>query len=163
MIILILRCFYIIYVKKSRQCRVPLTKYFFLFQHFFIAKLNCSFRYSYWINCIASLYLDQFNMASVPSRYSDYDQKHKAPQINLPFKREYNLIYSYYIIDRSKIFDFDDDPRKIAVCKVCDDKIDIVYGSNMGSSYTIVLTNHLRKHGKEFQEYLVEYSLLLYR
>ena len=82
-------------------------------------------------------------MASVPSRYSDYDQKHKAPQINLPFKREYDLIYSYYIIDKSKIFDFDDDPRKIAICKVCDDNIDIVYGSNMGSSYTIILNNHL--------------------
>lgn len=100
-------------------------------------------------------------MTFISSRYSDYDQKHKAPQINLPFKREYDLIYSYYIIDRSEIFDFDDDPRKTAICKVCDDKIDIVCGSNMGSSYTILLTNHLRKHGKEFQEYLVEYSLLM--
>ena len=75
--------------------------------------------------------------------------------------REYDLIYSYYNINRSEVFNFHDDPRKIAECKVCGDKINIVCGSGMNSAYTIILTHHLRKHTKEYEKYLIDYSLLL--
>ena len=51
-------------------------------------------------------------------RYPDY-LKPLAPRIHLSVKREYELIYSYYHINRSAVFDFHDDPRKIAECKVC--------------------------------------------
>ena len=102
-------------------------------------------------------------MASSSNRYSDYSKKYKAPQINLSFKREYDLIYSYFYIDKPELFDLDNDPRKKAVCKVCGDKIEIIYGSGTSSSYTLILTNHLRKHGKEYEDYLVKYSLLSVR
>ena len=100
-------------------------------------------------------------MAYSSNRYSDYSKKYRAPQINLSFKREYDLIYSYFNIDKPELFDFDNDPRKTAICKVCDDKIEIICGSGTSSSYTIILTNHLRKHGKEYEDYLIEYSLLM--
>ena len=93
-------------------------------------------------------------------RYPDY-LKPLAPRIHLSVKREYELIYSYYHINRSAVFDFHDDPRKIAECKVCGDKINIVCGSGINSSYTVILTHHLRKHTKEYEKYLIDYSLLL--
>ena len=100
-------------------------------------------------------------MASSSNRYSNYSKKYKAPQINLSFKREYDLIYSYFNIGKPEVFNFDDNPRKTAICKVCDDKMGIICGSGTTSSYTFILTNHLRKHGKEYEDYLIEYSLLM--
>ena len=71
-------------------------------------------------------------MESKNKRYPDY-LKPLAPRIHLSVKREYDLIYSYYNINRSEVFNFHDDPRKIAECKVCGDKINIVCGSGMNS------------------------------
>ena len=99
-------------------------------------------------------------MESKNKRYPDY-LKPLAPRIHLSVKREYDLIYSYYNINRSEVFNFHDDPRKIAECKVCGDKINIVCGSGMNSAYTIIISHHLRKHTKEYEKYLIDYSLLL--
>ena len=99
-------------------------------------------------------------MDSQNQRYPDH-LKHKAPRINLPVKRNYDLIYSYYNINNDEVFNHESDPRKIAECQVCGDKINIMYGSSLRSSHTIILTHHLRRHSKEYLNYLIDYSLLV--
>ena len=76
-------------------------------------------------------------------------------------KRNYDLIYSYFNINKENVFDFSADPRKIAECKVCGDKMKIMCGSSLRSSYTIILTHHLRRHSKEYEKYLNNLSLLM--
>ena len=78
----------------------------------------------------------------------------KAPQINLPFTKNYELILCNYVIDNLKPFNIEFDPRKTAVCKYCGCKIDIIYGSNVASSYTSILTQHLRKHKEQWNVFL---------
>ena len=99
-------------------------------------------------------------MNSQNQRYPEY-LKHKAPRIHLPVKKNYDLIYSYFNINNDVVFNRDSDPRKIAECKVCNDKIRIMPGSSLKSSYTIILTHHLRRHSKEYENYLIDYSLLM--
>ena len=99
-------------------------------------------------------------MNSQNQRYPEY-LKHKAPRIHLPVKKNYDLIYSYFNINNDVVFNRDSDPRKIAECKVCGDKIRIMPGSSLKSSYTIILTHHLRRHSKEYENYLIDYSLLM--
>ena len=36
-----------------------------------------------------------------------------------------------------------------------------MYGSSLRSSHTIILTHHLRRHSKEYLNYLIDYSLLM--
>ena len=75
-------------------------------------------------------------MESKSKRYPDY-LKSLAPRIHLSVTREYDLIYSYYNINKSEVFNFHDDPRKVAECKVCGDKISIVCGSGINSANLI--------------------------
>ena len=80
--------------------------------------------------------------------------KHKAPQINLPFSKTYGLIFSYYNINNLQNFNIEFDPRRIAECKYCSEKIDIIRGSSLYSSYTFSLTCHLKKHPEKWLDYL---------
>ena len=93
-------------------------------------------------------------------RYPDY-LKHKASRIHLPVVKHYDLIYSYYNINKDELFNRASDPRRIAECKVCGDKIKIMFGLSLHSSHTIIITHHLCRHPKEYENYLIDYSLLM--
>ena len=73
--------------------------------------------------------------------------------------KHYDLIYSYYKINKDELFNRASDPRRIAECKVCGDKIKIMFGLSHHSSHTIIITHHLCRHPKEYENYLIDYSL----
>ena len=74
----------------------------------------------------------------------------KPPQINLPHpKCTKNIIYTFF-----DIFGNEGHRRKVAKCKTCKDKVELIIGNNVYSSYTFGLTCHLRKHPSEWQVYL---------
>jgi hypothetical protein len=76
--------------------------------------------------------------------------KKKAPQINLPYPGQTkDIIYEYFDIDSG-----DNSPKKLAICKVCHFKVDIIVGSDVYSSFTTGMNWHLRKHPSHWQNYL---------
>ena len=77
--------------------------------------------------------------------------KHKAPQINLPYPR-----HNKHIIQKYFTFEFpSDSPQRIAICKLCNAKIDdVIIGSSVYSSYSSGMNSHLRKHPTQWQDYL---------
>ena len=82
--------------------------------------------------------------------YPDYQLfKYRLPEINLPFTRNYGLLFSYYHIES-----VGNGPRQIATCKVCDKSLDIIAGSTVYSSYTFGLTFHLKTHPEEWVAYI---------
>ena len=75
--------------------------------------------------------------------------KYRVTEINLPFTRNYSLIFSYYNIES-----VGNGPRQRATCKVCDKSLDIIAGSNVYSSYTFGLSFHLKTHPEEWVAYI---------
>ena len=84
-------------------------------------------------------------------KYKDHF-KYRAPEINLPFSKP-TIIFSYFNLDGEEY-----DPRKSASCKICDKRIEIIFGSSVNSSYTFGLTFHLKNHPSEWDDYLQRLS-----
>ena len=73
----------------------------------------------------------------------------KPPQINLPHpKCTKNIIYTFF-----DIFGNEGHRRKVAKCKTCKDKVELIIGNNVYSSYTFGCTCHIMKHTVEWQIY----------
>ena len=81
----------------------------------------------------------------------------KSFKINLPHTRANKST----ILDYFEINDYQLIPRKDASCKYCGDKIEIIAGTNIYSSYTLGLNFHLKKHPAAWQDYLSRLSYLL--
>ena len=88
------------------------------------------------------------NIQSEKMSYPDFF-KHKAPEINLPFTRNYSLLFSYYHIES-----VGNGPRQRATCKVCEKSLNMIAGSSVYSSYTFGLTKHLKTHHEEWIAYI---------
>ena len=74
---------------------------------------------------------------------------YRPPDINLPFTRNYNLLFSYYYIDR-----VNNGPIQTATCKLCEKVLNMISGSTVYSSYTFGLTFHLKTHPEEWVDYM---------
>ena len=81
------------------------------------------------------------------NKYPD-NLKKETPDINLPFSKP-TLIFSYFNLDGR-----DYDQQKAATCKICQNKLNIICGGSVNSSYTFILTFHLKTHSKEWNDYL---------
>ena len=81
-------------------------------------------------------------------KYPDHF-RYQAPQINLPLYETDISIFEYYFLE-----DIEFQPTKIANCKICEEKIEMISGSHVHSSYTARLKPHLRSHPEKWSEYL---------
>lgn len=82
------------------------------------------------------------------TKYPEYFAlRYRAPQINLPFYKTHSSIFTFYTLENVG-------PRKTAICQICEQKIEMIWGSSVYSSYSARLKFHLRKHTKEWLDYL---------